>query len=288
MDTIIEIQGGFEHIDNALDPIRYYPNTDWFGSAVVKVHVFDDGFSGSGGTATVYSDSLVIPITVLSTPDAPVLSIGSDSSCNEDGICYFVGGTIADSDSDHFGISLSVEYGVLTLNGSIGLAFDSGDGVNDRTMTFNGSAVAINNAIGNVSYQPDEHWNGHDSVVVTATDFETATLSHELDIEVVAVNDNPDVVVNINSFSALDSVPLSIRGISIFDLDFYESFGGLCSLNISAENGTVLLLCCFVTENGNRYYRLDYECFAFTLARKAPKRFSGIHSISIGMIPCQN
>ena len=38
-----------------------------------------------------------------------------------------------------------------------------------------------------------------------------------------------------------DSEQLSIRGMSIFALDFYESFGGLCSLNISTQNGTLNL-----------------------------------------------
>ena len=48
-----------------------------------------------------------------------------------------------------------------------------------------------------------------------------------------AVNDSPDVMADIVAFSALDSVPVAIRGLSVADSDFYEVFHALCQLNVS-------------------------------------------------------
>ena len=237
-DQIMKIRGAFQHVNNALGIIRFYPNENWFGETNITIIVSDEGWTGIGSN---YTDSLIIPLTIISTPDTPIFELGTDTMCDEDGFGYFVGGSVYDIDSDLFQIKIWVENGVLTLNSRIGLSFQIGNGTNDASMIFNGSAININNAISNITYYPNNNWNGHDTLFITCTDFDTALITHEHDIEVIAVNDAPDVIVEINLFETLDSIPVAIRGLSVSDLDFYESDYDLCELNIFAKNGTVNL-----------------------------------------------
>jgi len=130
---------------------------------------------------------------------------------------------------------------VLSLMNVTALTFATGNGTRDAAMRWNGSVAAVNAALSNISYEPNAEWNGHDSVVLSVTDLDTAPRSHELYVAVRAINDAPTVTAQITSFAALDSVPISLRGLSVADGDFAEAFHGLCQLNVSALNGSVHL-----------------------------------------------
>eukprot|EP01083_Nonionella_stella_P003763 10810_1 len=239
MDTVIQVKGGFEHVRHALESdIRFEPYHDWFGDTRITLIVSDEGFT----------DVLTIQITVISTPDRPTFAIGSDTQCDEDTLCFISGGNVSDSDSDEFQIAISVDSGVLTLDSVFGLSFTTGNGSNDRQMMFNGTAQNVNAAISNMTYQANMHYNGHDTVTMSCTDFDTAMLSHVLDVDVVAVNDAPHITIGSETFYAFDSVPIAIRDVSISDVD--ETKHALCECNISARNGSVYL---GALESANRW-----------------------------------
>ena len=92
---------------------------------------------------------------------------------------------------------MSVQHGVLTLNGVAGLAFSVGDGVGDPTMTFTGSVADINAALSRLFYRGDANYNGPDAITITTNDNgntgsggpQSATKTITLDVQ--AINDAP-------------------------------------------------------------------------------------------------
>ena len=125
--------------------------------------------------------------------------------------------------------------------------FEVGDGITDDSIVFSGPLDAVNSAIYNISYEPDLNWNGFDTLVMIATDMDTRPLVHEVEIEVVAVNDKPIITVDEgkDGYQTNQETPRSVyvgnRAIVIDDVDFYEDFDVKCQLNISAMNGKMSL-----------------------------------------------
>ena len=98
--------------------------------------------------------------------------------------------SVADIDDAPLTVTLSVLQGTLTLSGTAGLSFTTGDGTGDVTMTFSGSQAAINAALDGLSYQPNLDFSGGDTLTITTTDgpvIDTDTVP----ITVTAVNDAP-------------------------------------------------------------------------------------------------
>jgi acyl dehydratase len=64
------------------------------------------------------------------------------------------------------GITLSAVHGTLTLAGTAGLTFTSGDGSSDAQMTFTGRAAAVNAALDGLRFLPDAGYTGPAEVEV--------------------------------------------------------------------------------------------------------------------------
>jgi hypothetical protein len=58
------------------------------------------------------------------------------------------------------GVTLSATNGTLTLAGTAGLTFTSGNGTSNTTMTFTGRAAAVNAALDGLRYNPDPGYTG--------------------------------------------------------------------------------------------------------------------------------
>ena len=99
---------------------------------------------------------------------------------------------MSDVDSSALTVTLAVGRGTLTLGGTAGLAFSTGDGTNDATMTFTGTAAAINAALAGLSYTPTADVNGADSLTMTTSDGTDQQVDN-VAINVAAVNDAPTV-----------------------------------------------------------------------------------------------
>ena len=142
---------------------------DPIGARLVRFVVSD----GVGGT----SAPAVRSVGITQANDAPVNAVPGAQTLSEDGSRTFSignGNPISVSDPDAgtspLQVTLSASNGTLTLNGSTGLSFTSGDGTNDAAMTFTGSESHVNGALDGVIYTPAANYNGPDTLQLTTDD----------------------------------------------------------------------------------------------------------------------
>lgn len=141
----------------------------------------------------IYSDPATATVNVADTNDGPVNVTGGAVATSEDAASVAVTGlSVSDPDSASLTVTLSVGRGTLTLASTAGLSFGTGDGTADATMTFSGTAAAINAALGGLSYTPTANVNGADTLTIT-TDDGSASDVDNVAISVAAVNDAPTV-----------------------------------------------------------------------------------------------
>ena len=118
-------------------------------------------------------------------------------------------------------VTLSVTSGKLTLSGTTNLAFSTGSGAADKTMTFSGTKSAVNTAMDGLSYQPDLNFNGADTLHIDTNDNgntgagPVGTDSDTVTINVGAVNDPP--VLDLDSSSAGSDSTVTFNEISTHD-----------------------------------------------------------------------
>lgn len=82
---------------------------------------------------------------------------------NEDEETYIFGARVTDIDMDisanyELAVRLSVEKGVVSLNGKEGLSFSFGDGVQDELVYFHGPATNVGVALGRITYRGHLNW----------------------------------------------------------------------------------------------------------------------------------
>ncbi len=120
----------------------------------------------------------------MSTEEVQLANVvpGSQST-NEDTNIVFSSGNgnqISISDQDPVGsnqeVTLTVTNGTLTLSGTTGLTFVTGDGITDSTMTFRGTVSDINTALNGLIYTPTSNYSGSASLTMSTTDSTLVTL----------------------------------------------------------------------------------------------------------------
>ncbi|CAN5214216.1 hypothetical protein BH11PSE10_BH11PSE10_14400 [soil metagenome] len=189
---------------NGARNLSFTPLADASGTTTITLTVSDG----------LYSASSSFSLTVQAVNDAPVLSVPGTRSVNEDGVLNFNGGAaliVGDVDAGNapLQLSLSVAQGSLSLGSTTGLAFVSGNGTNDSSMTFAGSQSAINAALASLQYRPAANFNGSDSLAVTVSDLGNSgsggarSSSSSVAITVDPVNDAPSL-----SLPGAQSTPL--------------------------------------------------------------------------------
>jgi uncharacterized repeat protein (TIGR01451 family) len=163
-----------------------------------------DGAGGSIGLTT-------FAITVNPVNDPPVITAPVGQTVLEDHILYFLlppppspDNRIVISDPDAgdgpVRVTLAATHGLMTLYGTTGLTFTTGDGTSDATMVFTGTIPAVNMALNGMMFRPTIDYFGAASIEVTVNDQghtgsggaleDTATV----DITVIPVNDAPTFV----------------------------------------------------------------------------------------------
>jgi hypothetical protein len=197
----ITLTGTIANIDNALNGLTYTGNLNFNGTETLTVSTNDNGNTGAGGPKI---DSDPITINVAAVNDAPVNTVPGGQTVNEDTALVFTGANaISISDVDANGgtetVTLSVASGALTLSGTTGLVFGTGDGTADSTMTFTGTVSDINTALNGLSYQGNLNFNGSDTLNITTNDNGNTgsggalSATSSVVIGVTAVNDAPVV-----------------------------------------------------------------------------------------------
>jgi Ca2+-binding RTX toxin-like protein len=128
--------------------------------------------------------------------------------------------SVSDPDAASLTVTLSAARGALTLSGTSGLAFTLGDGTADSTMTFSGTAAAINAALNGLVYRGPPDGQGTDSITVSTTDDGNgdpgASLTDTDTLEIFLVDDH---------FIPGDSGPNSLDGTPLADLFSLEHGG---------------------------------------------------------------
>jgi len=250
LDATMTFTGTVTDTNTALEGMTYLTDLSYSGAETLTINVSDQGNTGAGGTLT---DSDTVSLTVLAVNDAPVNSMPAAQTTNEDTSLTLSTGngnliSISDSDAnaDSVRMTLTATNGTLTLAGTGGLSFTTGDGTSDTTMTFTGTIANINTAIDGLVFAPTANYNGAASIVVTTNDLgkngvggaksDTDTLV----VTVSAVNDTPSIAVggaqNIN-----EDATITFSGgdlISVTDVD--ASSAGV-QVQLTVSHGTLSL-----------------------------------------------
>ncbi len=129
---------------------------------------------GSGGAKTG-SDTATINISAVN--DAPVNAVPSAQGTGQNTALVFSSGngnaiSIADVDAaaSSVQVTLTATNGTLTLAGTTGLTFSTGNGTGDATMTFTGTVANINAALNGMFFDPTIGFSGAASLSITTND----------------------------------------------------------------------------------------------------------------------
>ena len=171
-DAVMIFNGTLANINTALNNLSFQPLANFNGAASLTISTTDLGNTGNGGALV---DTDTVAITVLPWNDAPVNTVPGGQTVNENTTLVFSDtGRITVSDVDAganpMRVTLSASQGTLTLAGSTGLTFSSGDGAADAAMTFTGTLTDINTALNNLSFRPLAYFNGPAGLTISTSD----------------------------------------------------------------------------------------------------------------------
>jgi hypothetical protein len=209
-DATMTFAGTLTNLNNALANTVFKPDVDFTGTAVLTMTTNDQGNTGAGGPQ---SDVDSVNITVSAVNDAPVATVPVAQMIPEDTFVVFSGNnnnriSVADVDAPSLQVTLTAASGTVTLPGTNGLSFSTGDGTADATMTFLGPVGAINAALDGLRFDPNANFNGAASLTILASDQGatgsggTRTDSAVVAIAVAPVNDAP--TANDDAFTVLE------------------------------------------------------------------------------------
>jgi hypothetical protein len=157
----------------------------------------------NGGLNVPYSLRVSgLPAEAVPANGAPVITAPGGQTTPEDTPLVFSTAnsnaiSVADPDagSNPLKVTLQSTNGTLTLSGTTGLSFTTGDGTADSNMVFTGSASNINAALEGMTYTPAPGYNGPANVQIDVDDQNFTgtggpqTDSENVPITVTAVND---------------------------------------------------------------------------------------------------
>lgn len=173
-------------------------------------------------------------INVAAVNDAPVNTVPGAQVTTEDTALVFSAGNVnqiqisdIDAAAGTLEITLSVTNGTLTLAGTTGLSFTTGDGTADSTLVFTGTLANINAALATLTYNPTANYSGSAVLSITTSDLGntgtggTLTDTDTVDITVNAANDAPTVTITPTTYNATEQtwMDLHATGISVADVD---------------------------------------------------------------------
>nr|CAX84233.1 uncharacterized protein bu93_0030 [uncultured bacterium] len=200
---------------------------------------------------TTTAPPVAVPVAVpppLPPPpvnQAPVHRVPASWVVMEDQAQLLAGLEVQDPDSGggQLRVTLSVQFGLLTLAGREGLTFVAGDGLQDGKMVFTGTLAVVQKALAGLSYQGAGDFNGSDRLTLS-TDDQGATgtggalvTTDAVAITVGAVNDAP-----VNTVPAAQTVnedtSLALTGLAITDGD---DGGGTLQVTLSVGQGVLTL-----------------------------------------------
>jgi hypothetical protein len=179
--------------------VRFVPAPDYAGPAGLLTFRAWDQTAGSngqtgvdttahGGSSAFSSETETATLDVRPVNDAPVNHLPGNQLVEEGGVLIFsqAGGnaiSVDDAEANVVRLTLEVSEGSLSLADISGLAFDSGDGTADATMTFRGSLSAVNAALDGLTYEAADDFSGLVTLRMHSDDLGGAGAGGPLDSE---------------------------------------------------------------------------------------------------------
>lgn len=230
---MIKFRGSQGDVNAALNGLIYRSEDGFSGSDTLTINVDDLGNTGEGGNKTA---TATVAITVGESNQAPVITAPNTATVVRDTTLTFAGATnisIADPDAGGGAIKVTVAVtnGTVSLSGTAGLTFTTGDGTGDASMTFTGTLAAVNIALNGLKFQPAAAFTGGSTVTINVDDQGNTgsggskTATDTIAITVTAANTAP--VARNDTFSTAANQTLTIAA------------PGVLANDSDAENGTL-------------------------------------------------
>jgi len=216
-DVTMVFTGTVAGINTALDGLTYTPTPDLSGTNVGAIRMqLNDGNSGT--------DDDTIQFTIVASNDAPVNTLPSSPTVNEDDVNVAIADNIniADADGDNQTMALTFTGGTGTLpTGSLG-GFTAGVGTNDVLMIFTGTIAGINTALDGLTFTPTPGLNGTNAgaIRMQLNDGNSGTDDDTIQFDIVVGNDAPVNTLPSSPTVNEDDVNVAIaNNINIADAD---------------------------------------------------------------------
>jgi hypothetical protein len=254
------LTGTVAEINAVLQGLSYTGTLNFKGTDTLTITTNDNGNTGAGGPL---SDVDTVTLNVSAVNDAPVNTVPAAQNVNEDTALVFSSGngnliSVSDVDATEgtglLTVTVGVTNGTLTLSGTAGLSFGSGDGTGDTTMTFTGTAASINAALNGLTFNPVADYNGPALLSLSTSDNGNFGSGGVLVANSsVNITVNPIADITIDTVSTQEDVAVSfdvIAGTNGATADNFEGSPIITMINTTAvtlgavvnvSNGTVVV-----------------------------------------------
>ena len=153
-----------------------------------------------------------------------------------------------DSGANTVEVTLTASNGTVTLTGTTGLTFTTGDGTADTVMTFTGTLDSINTALDGLSFDPTPAFEGLATLKIDTDDLgNTGSGGNLVDSDTInitvsdGVNDAPIVGAPGSALAATEQTNLAIHGTGFTVSDIDEAGGGTTT-TLSVGEGIVTVV----------------------------------------------
>lgn len=217
--------GGSVSFDSTSGSFTYTPGADpdFFGTETFTYTIEQDAAHTPSSTGDSESTG-TITIDIQPVNDGPVNTVPSSASVDEDEMLAFSGLSISDIDAGSGGVTvtLTVNSGTLNVSNTSGV-----QGNGSGNVTIDGTVSQVNSTLGGLTYMPELHFNGNDSLTINTNDNGNTggtalSDSDTVNITIAPINDAPVLVVPGQQSFITDFDNLFASGsdaISISDVD---------------------------------------------------------------------
>jgi hypothetical protein len=166
-------------------------------------------------------------MTVNPINDAPINNTPAEQTISTGTPLVFSsqdGNSISVNDPDGMGatlkVTLTASNGTLSLSSTVGLAFNTGDGIADAVMTFTGTAADINVALDGLLFQPDADYQGLATVQLITNDLGNYGAGGVLNaVDSISISVIEATSVSGDPIPPLDEIIIDYPDLTAFELD---------------------------------------------------------------------
>ncbi|HVF55668.1 MAG TPA: Calx-beta domain-containing protein [Pyrinomonadaceae bacterium] len=194
------------------------------------------------------------PCTAAPANQPPVNTVPGPQATNENTPLVFSAGngnqiSVSDPEAgnNNLQVTLTANNGTISLNGTAGLTFSNGDGTNDVSMTFTGTAASINNALNGLVFTPTHGSIAPASLTITTSDQGlVGSGGPQSDTDTVPITINPGGTIQFSSAT----YTLAENGSSIFiTVTRTGGSAGVATVDYNVSDGTAV--------EGSDYFAFD-------------------------------